>query len=133
MSEVEKALLDQSYLVVNWLTTFIVLQSLAFCYALGKGDRFSNMLNNKKILLGTIVGMILVLISSLFIVSISFISIKDLLCDTKSEAVNFSINLQLWVRIIAVTIYGIIPVALLYFTKIRKLYVHDNMKLNKID
>lgn len=121
MDNAEEVLFDQLYLMVNWLTTFIILQSLAFCYALGKEERFSKILNNKNLLKLIIVGMAFILILSLLIMFVSFGNISDLLGNEKSNAITFSINLQLWVHVIAIVVYGIAPLALLYFTKMRKI------------
>jgi hypothetical protein len=118
MKDLSNILIEQSFTIVNWLTTFIIIQSLGFCYALGKEARFAEILEQKAISLMTIAGMLIVLVACLTVVYLIFQNLISLADTEVKENLHSSLILQMWVRIGGITVYGIFPIALILYTKI---------------
>jgi len=120
MKDLSNILIEQSFTTVNWLTTFVIIQSLGFCYALGKETRFAEILEQKIISLMTIAAMVIVLVVCLTVVYLIFQNLISLAGIEVKENLHSTLRLQMWVRMVGIMVYGIFPIVLIFCTKILK-------------
>ena len=121
MPETTKFLIQQSYLLINWLTAFIVVQNLTFCNALGKDSRLSKIMENKSIAWITVALTIILTAISIIVINEFYSNIASLM-NLKPGAKHYNIHdFQKWIRISSIAIYLAFPTALLLVMKIFKL------------
>lgn len=119
---------EQSFLTVNWITNFIIIQGLAFCYALGEKERFAEKLDQKTLSLLIIAGIVIVLLFSLISVYLIFQSLISIAGIEKNEKLQLALGLQMRVRMGAIFIYGIFPIILILYAKIFKWSANNTLQ-----
>lgn len=124
MENLNKTLAQHSWNIVNWVTVFIVIQSLGFCYALGQNSLFSENFNSRSVCIGTIIAMIIVQILCILILQKSFAHIYDLSDEKENNTLQKILKYQKTIRILAVVLYGNFPLALLMKIKSHLLFVN---------
>ena len=119
---------EQSFLTVNWITNFIIIQGLAFCYALGEKERFAEKLDQKTLSLLIIAGIVIVLLFSLISVYLIFQNLISIAGIEENEKLQLALGLQMRVRMGAIFIYGIFPIILILYAKIFKWSANNTLQ-----
>ncbi len=127
MEDYSKDLVQQCWNVINWVTVFIVIQGLMFCYAIGQNNTFSENLGIPRIFWGTIFSMVFVQTACIIIVHICFSHICELHNIGKDPAALKKLLFQKWLRLFAIILYGIFPLSLLITDKIFKIAEKKNI------